>query len=165
MSENQKHTEGESELPKWACPDCGKIFRAITQDSLNDKAKNHLDDCDVDLQSGIEGEKKDAEYNVTLKAPRDPDAYEMSEHFHSMYIRRNNPSADGETINSVLRKGVIKSTHVSGRYLFDHRHDGWRWCIIVKLVDDAFYKANEKHIAITLFSPESDSHDEVTKYV
>lgn len=157
--------EAESELPKWACPNCGKIFRAISNDSLDAKAENHLADCESATQLSDGEDQQDAKYNVTVKAPRDPDAYEMSEHFHSMYVRREDPAAGADTIQNVLQHGVIKSTHVSGRYVFDHPYDGWRWWIVVKLVDEAFYKPYKKHVAVTIYSPESESHEQVKKYV
>jgi hypothetical protein len=157
--------DARSGLPEWACPNCGDIFTAITEDSLNEKADNHLEDCEVDIQASGDDVTEDAKYSATVKAPRDPEAYEMSEHFHSMYVRRENPSADSGTLEEVIRNGVIKTTHVSGRYLFEHRYDGWLWWIIVDLVDEAFYKPGVNHIAVSLYSPESDEHEQVKKYV
>lgn len=152
----------EAELPQWACPDCYEVLDAITEDSLHDKVEDHRRDCDG---RSIHEAPDDAKYSATVKAPRDPDAYEMSEHFHSMYVRREAPSADSATLAAVMEHGRIKSTHVSGRYIFEHQHDGWLWWIVVKLADEAFYKPAEKHLAVTIFSPESDQHQEVEKYV
>lgn len=156
-------SESKQEIPKWACPKCGKVFRAITQDSLDDKAENHLSDCDADAIEGSKGE--DAKYTATVKPPRDLDEYAISDHFHSMYTRRENPEATSETIETVLEHGQIKSTHVAGRYIFEATVDSWRWWIVVKMNDEAFYKPHEKHVAVTIFSPDSGSHEGVKKYV
>jgi len=159
-------SEKQSELPKWACPNCGDIFRGITQDSVDKKAKDHLDECDSPESSEQrDGAKDDDKYRPTVTPPRHGEAYNMSEHFHSMMTRREEPEATSEVINQALKYGQIKSTHISGRFIFEQVVDGWKWWIIVQMVDEAFVDPDKNHLAVTLYSPESDSHEEVEKYV
>lgn len=156
----------DSELPRWACPNCGKIFRGISEQSVDQKAEQHLESCDAERQSTDPyADKEDAKYSATITPPRDPDQYEMSEHFHSMLIRRENPEANSETIEKVLENGHIKSTHKSGRYIFEYEVDGWEWWIVVEMVDDALVEQEVNHIAVTIYSPDSQEHEKVVKYV
>jgi len=154
-----------SELPKWACPNCGKIFRAISETSLDKKAEQHLDSCDVEAQSTDPHHgKEDHKYTIKTTAPRDPDEYWVTDHFQSMKLRREDPEITTEIINEVVKKGHIKSGS-KGRYIFEHEIDGWRWWIVVELSDEAFLNEDKKHIALTVYSPDSKSHEEVVKYV
>ena len=163
MSSGEDRTD---ELPKWACPDCGEIFRGITQDSVDKKAADHQEGCNGrDTPEEPHPDKEDARYRPSVTPPRNPDAYLMSEHFHSMMTRREEPEATSEVINQTLQSGHINGTHVSGRFIVEHHVDGWRWWIIVQMVDEAFADPSEKHLAVTLYAPDSESHKRVKKYV
>lgn len=156
----------KSELPKWACPNCGQIFRSISEAKLDEKADHHLESCNVEKQSTDPYlEKEDAKYSVSLTPPRDPDQYSMSKHFHSMLTRRKNPEPTTDIIKQVLQFGHIKSTHKSGRFIFEFEVEGWCWWVVVQMVDDAFTDLNKKHVAVTVYSPDSKEHEETVKYV
>jgi hypothetical protein len=155
-----------NELPKMACPKCGKVFKGISKDSVEKKHKDHVDSCDVDRQSDDPHiNKEDAKYSTSVSPPRDLEQYDMTEHFHSMLTRRENPEPTTEIIKKTVETGFIKSTHKSGNFIFEKMIDGWTWWVVIHMRDEALIYPDENHLAITIYSPDSDSHEEVNKYV
>lgn len=152
------------ELPEWTCEGCGTHLRALTASQLQHKRRSHAADCDADTQAPAEP-ATDSQYTLALTPPRDIEAYAVTEHFYHMLVRREDPAPSRAIVETTLAEGRIEATAVDGRFIFAHRQDGWPWRVIVKIRDEAFLEADSEHLLLTVYSPASKAHREVSKYV
>jgi hypothetical protein len=154
------------------CDICGAEFSGITADSVDEKIQNHRRDCEADdgsnsgeLELSDWGRGEDARVSVTIKPPRQIEAYGTTAHFRRMVQKRQEPDASKAQAQTVLKMGQIKASHISDHYLFDYEDGrGWQWRVVVGILDEAFRVPQSKHKLITIFALNSDQHGAVDKW-
>lgn len=154
------------------CENCGAEFSGITSDSADEKLQNHKQDCGTEdssssgeLELSNWGRGEDARVSVTIKPPRQMEAYDTTAHFRRMVQKRQEPNATKAQAQTVLQMGQIKASHISDHYLFDYEDaQGWRWRVVVGILDEAFRVPQSKHKLITIFAQNSNQHEAVDKW-
>lgn len=155
---------GSRQSPTWACPGCGEQIRALTESRLETKREEHKSECETEVANDP-ADDAGVTYTVDVEPPRTLGSYRASDHFQHMLRRRENPDASWRVVEDALADGRIKHTHKSGRFIFEYDRGLWTWWVLVQMVDEAFVDTDKNHILVTVYAPDSDAHEEVTKLV
>ncbi|MFC7044335.1 hypothetical protein ACFQH6_20545 [Halobacteriaceae archaeon GCM10025711] len=107
----------------------------------------------------MSGAQAEPTYKLSLSIPREPSAYVATDHFRFRYSRRDNPTITDDVVETCIREGRIKNTQSPDRFIFEATIEGYRWWVIVELVEDAFLDDAEKHRVITAYVPDHPGHD------
>lgn len=144
----------------WRCRRCGQEFDATDQDDLEELKQRHRDESHCHDEPTYTPE---LERVSTQDIPRDPSAYQPSDHFAVRKAKRQEPPVESEVIEKLIKDGWIKPTHHRERFLFEREVGDWTWRLLVGMVDKAFLKPSKKHTAITIYALGSEQHEVADK--
>jgi hypothetical protein len=143
------------------CNRCGEEFYGLSGHVAQKNLEEHKDDCRVKERNHT----NDARVNVKITPPRQLDQYEYTEHFQSMLTRRDDPPVTSDVVTATVKRGVIKSTHISKRVIFEwYDADNYQWWVIAKMREAAFREPEKSHLLLTVYAKNSPAHEQVEKY-
>lgn len=106
----------------------------------------------------------DARYKGEYELPRDPsNDYKTSSHFMERLKYRTDPKPKKKYVFETMEKGLVKTTHISDRFIFEHKIDDTVWWIIVEVNEQAFDRDNKWHTLVSIYAPHE--HDDKHKTV